>query len=404
MERKIEIKKSTLIQIALVMMFIGIFVFSYYFREAYMPNYLRGLNPISLLSIFILVFTSGIKLNKRNIAILLMIALLTILFINTQIINNKELIETIKVLLALIAPIILLTLELDKKNFEVGFKRFINWYNIFIIILLVFGIIDAFTSNMTAKFFATIFNNERFAEMANEVNRTRYLSFMGHPLYNAQLFITYYILNNMSSKYIVSNTKPIFVTLISIIGVALTGGKTGMVLIIFAILVFSFRNIKVFIPQIILIVCALNLGIFSSTIERFLSGSLTTGRIESLQTVMRYKIMPIKFINGYGYGSTFIYNYYISWASAAFEFPITMFALEYGVLFTIIFHLIFIAIPALIFIKRKQLLICIGYFILFLDVSTYNGLGLAQDHMMLFCFITYVIFNLSKYIYYYENN
>ena len=34
MERKIEIKKSTLVQIALEVMFIGIFVFSYYFREA----------------------------------------------------------------------------------------------------------------------------------------------------------------------------------------------------------------------------------------------------------------------------------------------------------------------------------------------------------------------------------
>ena len=405
MNSKLNINKKSIEKNTIFILFFSIFIFSYYIRKIFLPESISGTNLIAIICIFILLIVNKIKLTKKNIIVITLLMILFTLFFATQVANNKDFFYTITIPMLLIFPMALLSIEIKYVDFKYIFSKLIFLLNIFIILLLIFGVIDQFTNNTMAKIFSNLFNDISYTKMAYETDRKRYLSFMGHPLYNAQIFITVYILNLLDYKYFNKNTKKnIIMTIISIIGVAITGSKTAIVLMSISLIVASINNIKLIVFQILIAIGVLKSGILSTTIERFKLESLTTGRTEKWQEILSNNLMPLKFFTGYGYGATFEYNNIMSWASAAFEYPIKMFALEYGVLFSVLLHILIFFIPFIIFLRRRHFFILITYSIIFLDVSTYNGLALGQDQMILFCFIAYIIMNLSTFIYNNEIN
>ncbi|WP_255993623.1 hypothetical protein [Clostridium perfringens] len=205
-------------------------------------------------------------------------------------------------------------------------------------------------------------------------------------------------MNSIWFKYFKEKDLPIWILIVSMIGISLTASKTGMILMVLAT-IFLFRNnnkVNKIILLLLVTFIAYKLGLFNSVIERFTEGSLTTGRSEKWIEVQAMGEFPIKFFTGYGNGFTFILNRYIDWASAAFEYPIRMFSLEFGVLTSVLIYYFIMIIPIITFIKRKQFFLGVSFMIIFVDVNTFNGLALNGDYMLIFCFFIFLIMNISN--------
>lgn len=381
--------------ISFILLILSLMVTPYYIRGIILPYKVKNLNVLAYLSILLMIFCSNKKYNRKYIFYL---GIITTVFLYSQFYSNKELLSTIKYYLGLIVPLYLLGINIDEHDIKKFFLGFIKVYNIFIFLLLLLGVIDFFTGNSVAKFWSSIFNDTGYTSWAYEVNRNRYLSFMGHPLYNSELFLIFFVFNSINNKYFEKQLSSLTITLLSVIGIALTGSKTGMVLVLVGILIMSLYSIKTTIIQWLIFLLTLFLGVFETTINRFKTQTLTTGRSKYWNIVESYNLFPIKFWNGYGAGFTFDYNSYINNASAAFEYPIRMFSLEFGILFTILLYISIFFLPILCLIKRKHFYLLIGYLIIFIDVNTYNGIALAQDHMFILVITIFLIIKLSNYL------
>ena len=180
----------------------------------------------------------------------------------------------------------------------------------------------------------------------------------------------------------------------------MTASKMGLILISSAILVITHN--KSIIKKVVLIsgilLIAMYTGIFNNTIERFMEGSITTGRAETWQAVLKSGLYPIKLLSGYGHEFTFTFNNYLPWASAAFEYPIRMFSLELGIVMAVLIYICIGVIPILILLKRNHVYLLISYMIIFIDVNSYNGLALASDYMFIFSIFIFIILNTSRLI------
>ncbi|WP_139376263.1 hypothetical protein [Clostridium chromiireducens] len=235
--------------------------------------------------------------------------------------------------------------------------------------------------------------------MSDEAKRL--YSFMGHPLFNTELYLMFLVLNILYNKYLQQRKSPVWILVVPTIGLAFTGSKTGFVLLcVSVLLLFKSSNI---INKILLImfglIIALKIGLFNTLIYRFTTGSLTSGRSEKWIEITSMNIFPIKFFTGYGNGFTFILNSYVDWASAAFEYPIRMFSLEMGIIMTIMIYLFIMVIPIIILMKRGHWDLLLSYLIVFADINTFNGIAILGDKMMILSLFIFLILNLSKLIY-----
>ncbi|WP_026889101.1 oligosaccharide repeat unit polymerase [Clostridium beijerinckii] len=394
-------KNISIINNLLYTILLSLWVTPYYIRGVVLGQNIRSTNIIGILALSILFIIYLLNLEKGNRVFLTLICILSLIYTNTQLITSSSIYVIINYYLEIVFPLILLDFKLKVEEFPKIFRMFLKIFNLFVIILLALGVIDFVDNHIIISTLVELFNDIGFTELVNSMGETRYFSFMGHPLYNCEIFLIFFIINNLNNKYFKSILNPIVITLISIIGIALTGSKTGLVLIILGVFVLNIYNKKVFIFQIVLSFIALYIGIFNTTIERF-NGSLTTGRNEMWEVITSFDYFPIKFFNGYGSGFTFKYNNIVNGASAAFEYPARMFSLEYGILFTIILYVIF-TIPLIKLLRRKHYFILMGYMIVFVDINTYNGIALAQDHMLMSCLILFIMINMSNYLFFSKN-
>lgn len=228
----------------------------------------------------------------------------------------------------------------------------------------------------------------------------RLYSFMGHPLFNTQLYLMFFILNNIYNKYFEKLLSDKVLIIVMLLGISMTASKTGLILASVSVLIITYKKTKI--KHIIMVIIAsaitIGSGIFNNTIYRILEESLTTGRAESWERITTMNLFPIKFFTGYGNGFTFVYNQYIDWASAAFEYPIRMFSLEMGISMMIGIYICIAIIPVAILVGRRHLYLLISYAIVFLDVNTYNALSLPGDNMIIFSLFTCIILNISNMI------
>lgn len=381
-----------------VIFFIGILLFSYQLRGIFFQGTIQHINLLSIISIILLIFN---KYENINIKIIMIIMLTAIVGLYSQVLNGKSFIQIMFFLTCIIMPLILITFNINERKIEEIFLLFLKFFNFIVVLLFIFAVIDKITGNIIIKNFVSFLKDAGTYKYALTDSDLRYYSFMGHPLYNAQLFLMYYILNVLANKYFDKKINKIAIIIISLAGVAFTASKTGIVLIAFSMLYFNLfkknRNLY-YVLIIIVAIIFCKIGFFDSLIYRFINETLTSGRNEMWEILNQNNIFPIKFWTGYGSGFNSIYNDYVSGASMAFEYPVRLFQLEYGSFFTILLYTVILIYPIIVFLKRKQFSLLLAFIIIFVDVNTYNGIGLGMDMMLVLCVYIYIILNISKYI------
>ncbi|WML36800.1 hypothetical protein [Clostridium sp. OS1-26] len=391
-EIQINNKKS------IVFLLISLFVFSQELRVGIIGNKFSNINILALVSLGVLVIKNFRKINKKK---LMLLQLTILIYISTSMIYENKIITIINFIVAFIIPLILVIVEVDNNTIEYAFKITIIILNLIILIITIIGILEMIfhiNINPIISNFMSERTREQIIESSMSTQDKRLYSFMGHPLFNTELYLMFFILNNLYSKYIKKQQCPLWILAVAVVGIAFTGSKTGIILLcVSTITLFKCSNK---LKKLLTIICgsfiALESGLLDTLMSRFTSGSLTTGRSEMWDEIQSLNLYPIKFFTGYGLGFTFTFNSYLTYASAAYEYPIRMFSLEIGMLTAIMIYIFLFAIPTIVLIRRKHIYIYICYLVIFLDVNTFNGLSTSGDKMLIFSFFIFLILNLSK--------
>lgn len=362
----------------------------------------RKLGCINYIAITFLIYLVYINIKNINKKYMIFLYFIIIYYIFTLIFNNENLFNVLIVICVHLFPLILIGMSINDKIFKNIFYTVIKIINFIIILITVLGLME-FILGLDISIYISKFMPDRTQELIlfqKQANVKRLYSFMGHPLFNTQLYLMFFVLNNIYNKYFEKILSDKILVIISVIGIAMTASKMGLILISSAILVITHN--KSIIKKVVLIsgilLIAMYTGIFNNTIERFMEGSITTGRAETWQAVLKSGLYPIKLLSGYGHEFTFTFNNYLPWASAAFEYPIRMFSLELGIVMAVLIYICIGVIPILILLKRNHVYLLISYMIIFIDVNSYNGLALASDYMFIFSIFIFIILNTSRLI------
>lgn len=387
----------------LVIILLSIFIFPCYFREEFIGS-LGKINLLAILCIFML-----LKINKKyiNKSIFYLITCMGIyITFNNIVINGNALSTTINTLLIVVLPMYIISINIKDEQFELYIIKFIKVYNTFTIIIFIIGIIDLFTNYKIMTFIGEMCSNE-LSIFINEFTNTdiyRYTSYMGHPLFTRDIFIIFYILNNV---YYIKFKKNIIskyiVIIVSLVGVLLTVSKSGIVIILICILIGRdelklSKKLYSVLSIIILILITYRLGFFDSILNRLQDGTITSGRSEAQEILDYLGIYPIKIFSGYGeYISDLLKSYIDTWTiTALLEYPIKILAYKYGIVCTIVGVIVLFIYPIISILINKEYKIAMLVFLTMININTYNGLIMKADNMILYCLILMIIINLSR--------
>lgn len=360
----------------------------------------RTLGLVNYVSVGLIIYLTIVNIRNFNKKYLIFVYLILLYYVATFTLYENKIINSIIVIISYIMPLLIIGMKTEEAEFKNIFRKLLFVLNIIMIIVTITGLIEVVLKIDIYSSISKIMTPRSRELILSQKTREIYrlYSFMGHPLLNTQLYLMFFLLNNVYNKYFEKVLSIKTIIIISFIGISMTASKTGLALIGVSILLVAYQKSKLNHIVMIIVTGAVvfETGIFNNTIARLVEGSLTTGRAESWERVINSGLFPIKFFTGYGHGFTFEYNKYLDWASAAFEYPIRMFALELGTVMSILIYICIGLIPIFILIKRRHIYLLIVYLILFIDVNTYNGLALAGDYMLILSLFIFIILNMSN--------
>ncbi|WP_294404626.1 hypothetical protein [uncultured Clostridium sp.] len=228
----------------------------------------------------------------------------------------------------------------------------------------------------------------------------RYTSFLGHSLFTKEIFIYFYLLNDIyERKFGEQLLNKSVVILVSLVGVLLTGSKTGTILMIVLLLISQINNVKRLVTMLIILLITFECGFFDVVLNRFNKGDLTTGRDVAWEKVVNSGFEIDRLMYGHGelvsnkLGEVIEEKY----VTAALEYPVVILLLKYGMLCTGLILLLIYVYPIVYFVQKKNFYILMLFIIKLIDINTYNGLIYKADNMILFSIFTYLIMGVCSY-------
>lgn len=393
------IKKDEVFARIFSFIFILSILVNYYLRSSIFISMFAYIN---ILTFCFIIFYFLLNIKNVNVNILFIILLSIIIFISNKIsiYGYDGFISTFQSILFLISPLLFFAVKHQSQNFSKFLSIFLRSFNIFILVVFILMIFDFLSSYQFYKIYISFFPkfSPFYQKGIGSLNRVP--SIIGHQLITKTFFLLYFLLNFLYKKksgiYI---SNPILIIFVSIIGITLTGSKTGIVLLLVALgyLNLQNRNFFILLSSILFILVFYYVGVFDSIIDRFLNTTLTTGRLKAWDQV-KYGLPPIKFF--YGYGDLFFYNlkyfYTETVITASFEFPFVSLTYMYGLLFTILFYFELFILPIIYFFKSKNIVVLFSYLLLVVDFNTYNQIVFNPDFVAYIVMINYLFFALSN--------
>ena len=300
----------------------------------------------------------------------------------------------VKYIYATILPIYILYSVVDDDDIICYTKLFSRLLTVASTIVVICGLMDMFLGVGIGNSIA-IFTNA--ASLIESIRQGRMVSYFGHPLLTAEIMILTFSFNTLVNYCI--EKKSIFYTvyysLISVIGIGMCGGKTGLVLIAveFALLYVNKKGLKYFIIVAAAVYWAYGYGLLDTVIGRFIagfeSGDITTGRNTALLRVIQGGVLRFNLLIGHA-GMNLSER-----MIAALEYPPLRWAYLFGVWFSVLMCVVLFAIPAIKILKNKNIKISIVLLILVLDVNRDNGITTPSDEMLIYCVSVFLLLNLS---------
>lgn len=300
----------------------------------------------------------------------------------------------IKYIYATILPIYILYSVVDDNDIICYTKLFSRILTIASTIVVICGLIDMVFGVGIGNSIA-IFTNA--ASLIESIRQGRMVSYFGHPLLTTEIMILTFSFNTLVNYCIEKKSVlyTVYYSLVSVIGIGMCGGKTGLVLIAieFALLYVNKKGLKYFIIVAVAVYWAYGYGLLDTVIGRFIagfeSGDITTGRNTALLRVIQGGMLRFNLLIGHA-GINFSER-----MIAALEYPPLRWAYLFGVWFSVLMCVVLFVIPAIKILKNKNIKIFVVLIILILDVNSYNGITTQSDQMLLYCVSVFLLLNLS---------
>lgn len=376
---------------------VGLFLVPISVREMILSDFYQ-INIFAALGCFFTLRSTlkGGKLRKNHFIPYVIIACLTVILILSEIHAGRTVKGFVRVFLGLIMPLPLLFYEMYNPRKTI--RIVLSVFKLVSAIVVVWGIIDVFTVRHLIVLYYNLAHDSNYADMASK--SLRLYSYIGHPLYNAELFLMTFGLNFTYNELVEKNhKKDMWIILLTMIGVAMTASKSAIAIFLALLIVFYVKSIRYTIFSLAILAIGYFNGIFDLVLQRF-SGSLSTGRDEVWERISSKGVTFFHFFWGNGSDSKYKYAYLEEWARAAFEYPYRLYALEFGILFMILIFLFLFVIPESRIVKNRTGMVWISIMFLAVvaHVNMYNGIGTYSDPMYLFCLFGCVTLNLSAYV------
>ncbi|KKO51013.1 hypothetical protein [Paenibacillus sp. DMB20] len=348
--------------------------------------------------------------NSVNYGILYVVfAFSVILYTYSYLFTNYTLAVILQTVISVTLPLFLIGVKVPKPELMQALRIVILLFNALIFLLLGVGVADFLTGGSIQLLMAnTIYNGLELGDLIR-VERAlgiyRYYSFVGHPLANAHYFLVFFILNHIYAKHDRFLLKKMAVTFMTMLGLLLSGSKTGLVLGLFLVIFCSGmkRNRVFYFAGIIAIIVVLfNTPLFEENIkQRFLggiqSGDITSGRNELLQTLANSRADRPGLLLGGGAGYSREVAKSLNGNIFNFEYPLIMLAYDYGIAGTAIIYFLILIYPVYVLIRNKSYYELVLFIVLSALANSNNGLAnLGSDALAQLCFTFFIFRNLGK--------
>lgn len=397
MKVSIKTKKMKCDQ-AITLVLIGLFLVPIFVREMILPTFYQ-INIFAFLGCLLIVYSSigqNNSIKVKSIIPLTVSILLLIIMTISEIHAGRTFKGYVRVFAGLLMPLFLL--YYTPKSTKGTIRTIVIFFNIASIIIVAIGLIDFALDHSILSTYFTMAKNQTYLDMLRSYSSTKRLfSFLGHPLYNAEIFLITFGLHYLYNELFLHNHKSDkWILIVTMIGIALTASKSAIALFLMLLCILYIKNPKYTITALIAIALGYSFGVFDLVILRF-SGSLTTGRSEVWSRIRDSGVNFFHIFWGNGSDSKYNYAYLEAWARAAFEYPYRLFALEFGILFCTLMMWVAFIYPLLQLLKNgRNWIIIIVFVAVVAHINMYNGIGTYSDHMYMYSLFGCVILNMDR--------
>lgn len=375
--------------------FIGLFVLTYNIRQQLITNFSSrtffwGINYLAYLGLFVMVLLGAVQI-KKSIPFLFALVPALLLALNTTLHSSASIGFYIMYSSCCILSICFMFIRIPDEFRNNILYWFMILFNALVLIMFVWGLIDQIAGKPIAKWVATFMTYDQrysYFAYATDTEGIRFYSFFGHPLVNSTLFNAFFIMNTLYNKH----HKPLMPSyaccIISFISLTFCGSKTGLFVALAVALITFYQNMKLMISLGVIFIGIALSGLMNNLITRLSHGSLASGRLTMLASLLKDPNYSFHFLYGYG-------NYVApEYSPAAFEFPFVTFSFQYGILFA----LLVLGIPFLYvtikLLKKGSVHIWLIWLLLFGQVNTYTCLAQDLDNSLIFYFLTMILLNI----------
>jgi hypothetical protein len=370
-----------------------------------LPGILGSANWIALI-VEILMITFFVQEGKRKRNMNILLALLLTLYIFLVTLTNIKTNNYVGhwVLFATIIPaIILLRINFDNIDMLKLLKKFLVIFNSVLYFFFIIGIADFFFGGIVNNFLQNYLYDKSWARtvaIENEAYGFRMFTVIGTPLMNAFYALVMLSLNTIYQKLTGSFVgNRILIYCVSMLAIFVTGSRTALFLGV-AIIVVTELFDKLKLNKVLLLLSVffilINTALFQDTVGNRLNLGFMNdadARYKLFQMYLDNDFGAIKFFSGGGYNFSRVLTSSIddNMTTLNFEYPILMFAYDYGILATALYFVMFFIIPVRYLNKRKQYYIVAMYCSLFGFLQTCNMVAQFYDFNLQLGFIIVII-------------
>lgn len=381
----------------------GIFLLPSTIRIGLFNSQWALINVISWMGIFLLLIyqrrkNKGVIFERRYSTIkqLWLPVVMGIFILFALIMQQFSFKSIVRYVYATLLPCVLLYVSVQDEDAVSYFKIFTKWLTGACTFIVLCGLLDKFFHIGFGQLFTNVSGSE---SLEISLRQGRLVSYYGHPLLTAELMLLCFLFNSINGLYLKSK-EPIWYTMyysfLSLIGIALTGSKTGIALLAIAV-VFMYTTSKKWKYMICIIVGVYwiyNMGFLDTVIYRFIQGvqkgDMTTGRNVAFTTLLQTGILDFKMFQGHSGQdmSTMLI--------AAIEYPPLRWAYLFGGWFSIVMCTVLFFIPLIKCSQFRNLKFFMAMLLFIVDVNSYNGITTQSDHMLIYCVVMFLLMNISR--------
>ncbi len=389
--------------IAFHLICIGIFIIPSLIRKSVFETEWAVLNIVSWLGVILLIhrfFLNGkliVRKGKEGLGnplwLVLLIGTFVIWSLATPTFSD---VSMVKYIYATLMPCIILYVTLPDEEILLCFECFCKYLTVACTFVVLCGVLDFIVGTGIGEAIAKASKVESLDQLIEE---GRMVSYLGHSLLTAEVMLLCFLFNTLNMFFLKKKKSlwfTVYFSLLSLIGIGLSGSKTGIVLLIvaFALLYVNKRGFKYLLLLLAAVYFVYSMGLLEPVIERFLlgieKGDLSTGRNTSLKLLLQSGILDFKFFTGRAG------NIMSDSMIAALEYPPLRWAYMFGIWFSVVICVMLFVVPFIKCIKLGNKQVLYVLLILIADVNSYNGLVTVSDHMLLYCVSVFLLINFAR--------